>query len=257
MLYRGACACPVHTLHCKRGLGPLGRARAENTFHAVQCPNSAPHPPKFGALQALESAFSAAGHLVRHSPPDAACDALAGLATQALQVLQDGDLPGQVQAAGRGLAAVLDAAPRTGSRASSPHATASSHDAAEEDQDSASCIGNLNALRRGVAATLGQLIEPAARDAKADGAEDAVSAARREAVISAVLAVGAACGESPAAANEGPVDDEAAANGNGHVANGIQPSGRDSRLLCLQVSTLDAQRSVLAQEPYTSLPAEG
>jgi hypothetical protein len=194
---------------------------------------------------------------VRNSPPDATGDALAGLATQALQILRDSDLPGQVQAAGRGLAAILDAAPRRGTGAIIPgdaHAVASKEGAAEGDQDSTSPLGSLNALTHGVAATLGQLIDIAVRDADADGAEDTVTAARREAVVSAVLAVGAACGEPPVAADEGPVDDEAVANGNGHVANGVEPSGKDSRLLCLQASFLLAKHSVFSQQPVSSSP---
>ena len=125
----------------------------------MTCPPLAPIEIWSVTQQALESAFAAAGHLVARSPPDAARDALAGLAMQALQILRDGDLPGQLHAAGRGLTAVL-AAPQPSTSPSGAHAAAEHAGTAEYDEGSSSSAGSLNAIRRGVAGDAGAAHRP-------------------------------------------------------------------------------------------------
>ncbi len=109
------------------------------------------------------------------------------------------------------------------------------------ERDGASARG-LDALRRGVAATLGQLLQTAGYDATtAAGTDETVAAARRSAVVAAVLAVGDTCGVSPAADAEDEEDQppatEAPANGDAaHAANGVSHHGDSGRLRCLQAS---------------------
>ena len=158
------------------------------------------------------------------------------------QVLRDSDLPGQLDAAVRGLtAAVASSAPE-------PHSDGGSTRGSDDDGvrngglEELAFARGLDALRRGVAATLGQLLQTAGHDAfTAEGTNETVAAARRPAVVAAVLAVGSSCRASPAAdaedEEEQPPAVEAPANGDAaHAANGVSHSGDSGRLRCLQAS---------------------
>ena len=161
-------------------------------------------------------------------------------------MLRDSDLPGQMDAAVRGLTAALQPA------ASEPYRSSSGGGARGPDADDTRNGGErggasshgLDALRRGVAVTLGQLLQTAACDASAPEGSDEINAtARQSAVVAAVLAVGGTCGASPAASpaaedeEEQPPAAEEPANGDAaHVANGVSHHGGSGRLQCLQAS---------------------
>ena len=158
-------------------------------------------------------------------------------------MLRDSDLPGQVDVAVRGLTAVLVSAaaqPHSGGAGGGGGARGPADgEAPDVAEGGGPSSRRLDALKRGVVATLGQLLETASREtAKAAGADDVMTSARRAAVLAAVLAVGGTCSAAPAdGREEASAPDEPPTNGNGvHAANGDLHAGDSGRQRCLQAS---------------------